>query len=169
MIKKTILLIGLIFLTSAFIVKDGEVKKMMKQALAFSKAMQKGKWEKVAEYTYPEMIKLIGGKRKYLQQAKNFDAQMEREGFKVKLSELSDPGEIVKDDKYHMSIIPMRMTFDGPLGTLYSESSLLAISKDKGENWRFIAMAQTDFAEILELFPNISKDLKFTQSKVYQK
>lgn len=159
------IVIALLFSLTAF----GQEKKMMKQASEMAKAMEKRKWKKVLEYTYPKMIKLAGGEKRYLQQCKEFDIQLERQEFEVEMAELSAPGEIIEHEGLLMALIPMRMTFGGPLGKLYSESSLLAISSDKGENWKFIAMAQTDFEDILKLFPNISKKLQFPQSKVYQR
>jgi hypothetical protein len=135
---------------------------------AIMKAIEKGKWEKILDLTFPEMIKKIGGQRRALKQAQLSDQQMEQQGFKVKVVELSKPLKEVKSNSHLMSIVPMRITFEGPLGKLYSESSLLSISKDKGETWTYISMAQVDFEDILELFPNISSELEFPKSRIYQ-
>tara|TARA_R110002072_G_scaffold10217_9_gene47842 strand:- start:487 stop:1002 length:516 start_codon:yes stop_codon:yes gene_type:complete len=143
-------------------------KKMMKQAKSYSKALEKSEWKKVLELTYPAIIKLAGGEKRYLQQSKNSSLELERRGFSIDMAELSAPSDTVKDGENILSVIPIRLTFDGPLGKLYSESSLLAISGDEGKTWRFISMSQTGMNEILELFPVATRKLKFPIKKVYQ-
>lgn len=143
-------------------------KKMMKQAKSYSIAMEKGKWEKVIDLTYHEIVKLAGGEKRYLQQSKNSALQLERQGFFIDKAELSSPSDTVNDGTHLLSVIPMRLTFQGPLGKLYSESSLLAVSKDAGETWKFISMSQTGMDDVLKLFPNGTRKLTFPIKKVYQ-
>lgn len=143
-------------------------RNLMKQARIYAKAMEKGKWEKVADLTYPEIVKLAGGSARYIKQSKNSSMQLENQGFSIDMAELSSPFDTVKEGNKILSIIPMRVTFEGPLGKLYSESSLLAISLDDGETWKFISMSQTGLDEIVLLFPNGSKKLVFPTKKVYQ-
>lgn len=143
-------------------------KKMMKQAKSYAKAMEKEDWAKVVDLTYPEIVKLAGGKKRYLQQSKNSALQLERQGFSIDKAELSSPSDTVKDNGKILSVIPMRLTLEGPLGKLYSESSLLGVSIDGGETWKFISISQTGMDDVLKLFPEGTKRLKFPIKKVYQ-
>ena len=143
-------------------------KKMMKEAKSYAKAMKKGDWDKVVELTYPEIVKLAGGNKRYVQQSKNSALLMERQGFTIDKAELSSPSDTVSDGDKLLSVIPMRLTFDGPLGKLYSESSILGISNDKGKTWTFISVSQTGLDEIVKLFPEATRKLAFPIKKVYQ-
>lgn len=154
-----------LFTTSGF--SQGE-KKMMKQARSYAKAMEKGDWPTVVELTYPEIVKLAGGEKRYLQQSKNSSMQLERQGFSIDKAELSNPSDTVKEGSKVLSVIPMRLTFEGPLGKLYSESSLLGISNDGGKTWTFISMSQTGMDDVLKLFPKGTRRLTFPIKKVYQ-
>lgn len=143
-------------------------KKMMKQAKSYAKGMEKGDWEKVVELTYPEIVKLAGGEKRYIQQSKNSALLMERQGFTIDAAELSSPSDTVSDGGKLLRVIPMRLTFDGPLGKLYSESSILGISIDAGASWTFISVSQTGLEDIVKLFPEATRKLAIPTKKVYQ-
>lgn len=161
----------LVFLFSCFFLSAQNEHEdiIMKGAEAYAKATEGSKWDKIMELTYPEIIKAKGGERRMQMQAKLSDQQMEQQGFKVKAAELSKPLNEVFSGNHLMCLIPIRLTFEGPFGELYSESSLLAVSKDKGKSWKYISMAQVDFEDILALFPDLNPELKFPKSRIYQK
>ena len=93
---------------------------------------------------------------------------MEQRGFSLKKVELAEPREVLESGDYLMSVVPMRLTFDGPLGKLYSESGILAVSSNQGETWSFIDLAQVQIAQLAEIFPELNPDLEFPGKRIYQ-
>ena len=109
-----------------------------------------------------------GGKQAMLAQAAAFDQNMQQRGFELKDAELAQPLRILKSGNYLMCVVPMRLTFEGPLGKLYSESGLLAVSDDDGETWGFIDLAQVQMEQLAEMFPEINPDLVIPPKRIYQ-
>ncbi len=139
-----------------------------KGAEKYSKALVKAQWEKVLDLTYPEIITKNGGRQAMINQAKAFEAEMQQRGFELQKAELSDPLEIYKSGKFLMCAVPMRLTFNGPLGKLYSESSLLAVSSDEGKTWTYIDMAQVQISQLAEVFPEINPNLTIPPKRLSQ-
>ncbi|MGB0175940.1 MAG: hypothetical protein ACPF9D_02160 [Owenweeksia sp.] len=143
-------------------------ESLMKAARQFASATEKLDWNKVIDMTYPPLVKLNGGREILLRQAKLSDQNLRQQEFELKKVELSAPlREIPVGDKF-LAIVPIRLTFNGPLGKLYSESSLLGVSGDDGKSWSFISMAQADMNQVIELFPELPKTFVIPQKRVYQ-
>jgi len=162
-------LFGFIFLLVTLAVHAQHEEAITKGAEALAKAMQKKKWEKVIDMTYPGIIELKGGEQAMLRQAQVSDQTFEQQEFTINQVELSETLNEVESGEYLMSIIPVRVTFDGPLGKLYSESSFLAVSEDGGKKWYYIFMSQISMDDLLAVFPFLSPELEFPVKRVYQK
>ncbi len=139
-----------------------------KGAAKYSKALTKAQWEKVLDLTYPEIITRNGGRQAMINKSKAFEAEMLQRGFELKKAELSEPLAVYISGKFLMCAVPMRLTFSGPLGKLYSESSLLAVSSDEGKTWTYIDMAQVQINQLAEIFPEINPRLSIPPKRISQ-
>lgn len=139
-----------------------------KGAQKYAKALEKAQWEKVLDLTYPDIITKNGGRTAMINQSKAFEAEMQQRGFELQKAELSDPLALYVSGDFLMCAVPMRLTFNGPLGKLYSESSLLAVSANEGTSWTYIDMAQIQINQLAEIFPQINPDLSIPPKRISQ-
>jgi hypothetical protein len=139
---------------------------LIKEAKAYAKALKKHDFEKQLALTHPKVIKHYGGKASMLAAATREAEQTKRSGFNLKNAELADPlpGKAIGETFFRC--IPIRITVEGPYGDIYSQSGLLGISEDGGKHWNFVSLAQIEMAVLLELFPNMPKDLEIPFNQV---
>lgn len=143
-------------------------EQVMEAARDYAKAVEKGKWEKIADMTYPQLLQEMGGRSEFVRQAQQFQVNLERREFAIEKAELAEPLEPIDSGGTFVVVVPMKLTFDGPLGKLYSESGLLAISTTEGEKWWFIDLAQVQLPELLKLFPHIAPHMELPTKRIYQ-
>ncbi len=141
---------------------------VLKGAEQWAAAMEKKKWKKVIALTHPKIVEMAGEEEAMLRQAEASDINFKRQEFAIEKIELSEPLNEVQSGEYLMSVVPVRITFQGPLGKVYSESSFLAVSGDGGVRWYYISMSQISMEELLTIFPDMSPDLAFPVKRVYQ-
>lgn len=146
--------------------QDAEAAKA--EARKYTKALLKGKWEKVIDMTYPELVTANGGAEKMMIQAELFDQTMVQQGFTLKKAELADPLMMFESGEYWTCVIPTKLTFNGPLGNLYSESGLLALQKKGETTWTFVDMAQVEIAQLIEVFPSLNQGIEIPVKRIYQ-
>jgi kynureninase len=123
-------------------------------------------WNNYANYMHPSLIKIIGGKEKFvtvMQQAMTTLNNVSFDAFKN-----GRVLQIVQSDDQFQCVIEsfMQMTL---AGILVSGSSYdLAFSKD-GEKWTFLRIDQNQTPEtIKQLIPELSSDLKLPKSQFQQ-
>ena len=143
-------------------------ESLMKAAGKYAAATQKQDWNKVIDMTYLPLVKLNGGRQTLLRQAQLSDQNLQQQDFELKAAELSAPLSETPVGDNILAVVPIRLTFNGPLGKLYSESSLLGVSEDAGKSWSFISMAQVGMNQVIELFPKLPKTFVVPQKRVYQ-
>lgn len=168
MMKFHVLFLSSLFLMVSFTTLGQHEDAISKGAAKYAKALQKGQWDKVLDLTYPEIVAKNGGRDNMISQAIQFDQTMLQRGFILKKAELSSPLNEYKGGNIIMCVVPMRLTFEGPLGKLYSESSLLAVSDDEGQSWTYIDMAQIQVSQLVEIFPEIPSDLDIPTKRITQ-
>ncbi len=164
--RHLVLIFTLIFSSSVAFAQHEDA--ITKGAAKYSKSLVNAEWEKVLDLTYPEIITKNGGRQAMINKSKAFEQEMQQRGFELQKAELSDPLEIYPSGKFLMCAVPMRLTFNGPLGKLYSESSLLAVSSDDGKSWTYIDMAQVQINQLAEIFPEINSKLSIPPKRISQ-
>jgi hypothetical protein len=108
------------------------------QAEALVKATVSGDFAKVADFTYPNVVKEFGGKEKMIAVLKNDSAQMKAEGFELTAITVGEIKQIAKVDLEIFAVVPVKITIKSPEGKEAGESSMVGISTDNGVNWKFI-------------------------------
>lgn len=164
---KTSVIMALLCVT-ALSLKAQDTLAIGTQAQEYAHALEKANWEAVMDQTFPPLLEKNGGRQKMIAQAKASMQDMQARGFTLKKAELSTPLGVYHSGDYLMSVVPMRLTFDGALGKIYSESSILAVSSDEGNSWKFIDMAQVQMIELTALFPAINPNMKIPVKRIYQ-
>lgn len=129
------------------------------QAEKMCQLLLKKDFSAFADFTYPKVIELMGGKEKMVEIMENGSKQMESEGTVFLNVTLGEPSEIVTNGNELQCTVPQTIQMKVPNGKLVSKSTLIAISSDKGKNWFFIDTSGKDIQTMNSILPNISLEL----------
>jgi len=148
----------LLLLPATLLAQDTAVVK--KQAEIMGNAMIDNNYSVLIDYTYPKLVKLMGGKEKMLQYLKTGVQQMKSSGFRFKNAIIGSPGRFYTAGSEIHCLIPETLDIKTPKGTLVTNAHLLAISQDNGKSWTFVDISERTMATVKQLFPNFNHDLK---------
>lgn len=133
--------------------------RMKNQAEETAKALLNDDYETLIKFTYPKVIKLIGGKEKMISIIKKGKFEMNDQGISFEKVDIGEPGKAVKaGDEIH-ALIPQTVFMKVPNGRMKSETNLLAISTDNGNNWYFLDTVNLTMETIKNILPNYNTDL----------
>lgn len=129
------------------------------QAIKIGAAFLKGDYTTFAAFTYPGIIKLMGGTDKFKEVLAKSIHEMKSQGISFSKVTFDEPSKIVKQGKEWQATIKQHLELKLPKEKLLSTSMLIAISTDNGNNWTFIDVSKKDAATLRKAFPNISPQL----------
>lgn len=115
--------------------------------------------------TYPAAVEATGGGTQQL--IKELQAQleqMEKDGTTILAIWPGEPSAFVDTANELQCTIPQKMTMKLPEGKLTTETTLIALSPDKGKTWYFMDTADRSISKMREMFPNISSRLVIPKS-----
>jgi hypothetical protein len=136
------------------------------QANQLNDAVLAGDYEKAADLTYPKLIRLIGGRAKYLSVLKGGMNETQSGGFRIISTVSDDPTQIIEVGSAVYAILPTTMKIRVPEGILVGQSSMIGVSNDRGEHWTFLDAGRGFSQEQLKiLFPAIADRLKIPEQK----
>lgn len=119
-------------------------------------------YDQFANLVYPSIYKMAGGKAKMIQLTKNSITKMENDGFHFIDLKFKNPSSFVKKGKETQFTINQEITMKTPKGNILADYTLIGISNDNGQNWKFIDTSGKSKETMLKYFPNLSKDLIIT-------
>ena len=136
------------------------------QANQLNDAVLAGDYEKAADLTYSKLIRLIGGRAKYLSVLKGGMHETQSGGFRIISTVSDDPAQIIEVGSDVYAILPTTMKIKVPEGILVGQSSLIGVSNDRGEHWTFLDAGRGFSQEQLKmLFPAVADRLKIPEQK----
>ncbi|MFD0748590.1 hypothetical protein ACFQZS_00455 [Mucilaginibacter calamicampi] len=133
--------------------------KVKQDAEKIVKGIFNGDFETALKYTYPEALKMAGGKNMMIETIKKTMDEFKSKGITFKNGVIGEPGEFIKAKGKIFSIVPEEIYLNVNGKTLYSKSALLAISLDNGLNWYFIDAAGLTDEKVHDLFPEANHKL----------
>lgn len=140
--------------------------KLKAQAEEMSKAFVDGDFGKVADSTYPDVVKFVGGRARMVSSLEVGMKQMRTQGFDIEAVVVGDPTQILTLGKQTFAVVPTTMRMKVQQGTLSSESFFLGVSEDGGNTWSFVDGAGVrDKGRLKVLFPAAADKLELPQSK----
>jgi len=135
-------------------------KKIKEQAELTAKSLLEDDYESLLKFTYPKVIELVGGRERMISIIKNGKAEMKQQGISFESVTIGEPSETVKaGDEIHC-LIPQTVFMKVPKGKMKSESYLLAVSQDNGNNWFYIDTTNLTMDNVKMVLPNYNSDLK---------
>lgn len=143
--------------------KKTDYPKIKAQAEDVAKATSEGDFGKVVDYTHPKITEKLGGKEKMVAFLKQDSQQMKADGFEIVSVEIGEIKQVEKVENELFALIPMKMTVKAPNGKGVSENSMIGISGDNGENWKFISGVSQD--RFKAVFPKAAEKIQIPEEK----
>jgi len=135
------------------------------QAMDMAKALMHNDFASFSKYMHPGIIAFAGGKEKMKNKMDSADVAMKQFGVSFKRYWIGDPGEIIEYKSRLQCILPQSTTMNTPMGELIAETSLIAISMDKGKNWWFIDTNVYRVNKLKDILPDLSPKLVIPDPK----
>ncbi len=161
--KKYFALTLILITCSAFGQVDN--KKIKEQAELTAKSLLQDDYETLIKFTYPKVIEMVGGREKMISLVKKGKVEMGQQGISFETVTIGEASKTVKAGQEIHCLIPQIVLMKGPNGKMKSETYLLAISKDNGNNWFFIDTVNLTMDNVKTVLPNYNPDLQIPAKK----
>ena len=156
---KNIIIAFLVLLPNLLIAQNKFESEIIKSSQTMGDALLKYDYQILAEYTYPLIIEMMGGKTKMIQITENAMEQIKQQGFEFSKINIGKPGKVHQAGEELHCLLPQTIELKNQDGTIINTSYLIGISLDKGEKWYFIDTAGLTNESAYELFPDFNSDL----------
>ncbi|HWK02139.1 MAG TPA: hypothetical protein VNS58_00810 [Puia sp.] len=127
------------------------------QANIMGQAFVRGDYKVFSHYTYPEIVKMIGGENKMAEALTKITSDMKIKGMMFNNITFGDVSKIVKSGNELQCTVAQHTEIKLPSGRAISTSTLIAISTDSGSNWTFVDTSNKDISMIRNLLPHLSR------------
>ncbi len=129
------------------------------QALEMARAILSKDVNKVVEYLPPKLVEASGGKARVLTVRDSLNKFMQQFGAEVKKLLIGNPGKVISYKNELQCTLPQTTEVTFMENTVTIESTLIAISEDKGKHWYFVDTNIYRNNKLKEVLPNLSPDL----------
>ncbi|MBS1740268.1 MAG: hypothetical protein JST88_06975 [Bacteroidetes bacterium] len=143
----------LIFSTLSF--AQNKVKEQAKQ---MANALLQKDYASYINYTYPSIVKEMGGREKMISAIENQMKSMEPTA-QILSIDFGQPSSVIQEREELQCTIPQQMVLQTPQGKVQTQSTLIGISKDEGNHWYFVDIGDRDLNAVRTSLPNISRKL----------
>ncbi len=134
-------------------------KAIVEQAEMMGELLVKKDFDSFCKYTYPKIVEMMGGKQKMIEVLENGVKEMQKEGTAFLNVSFGVPSDVITTENELQCTIPQTIEMKVPDGRLVSQSTLVAISTDKGINWYFVDTSGKDIETMKKTLPNLSAEL----------
>lgn len=130
-----------------------------KQGLEMARAIVARDADKLIQYLHPKTIELAGGKEKILAARDTANKYMTQFGATIKKIVIGNPDSIVQYKGQLQAVVPQTTELSFFDNTVVVETSLIALSDDKGKTWKFIDNSMYNVKKMGNKLPEISPAL----------
>lgn len=134
--------------------------RLQTQAEESGRAFVEGNFERLADYTHPKLVELIGGREKLVEFLRKSVEEMKADGFVPLSSAPAAPAQVLRVGRQTYAIVPLKFKMRAPRQVLVSDSFMVAVSDDEGKNWKFLSGASLDETKLKMLLPDAAGKLK---------
>ena len=131
-------------------------EKIKSDAEIMVKATLNNDFKTLAQYTHPTLIRMMGGTDAMIALLNKSMAEMKSKGASIVDGIIGQPGKIIEIGKNLYSVVPQKVIMQSNGTKFFTNSSLLAISENKGESWYFLNVGSDNDENIKLLLPEIS-------------
>ncbi len=141
------------------------------QAAKMGQFLLKKDYKSFCKYTYPEIIEMMGGKKKMIKELEKTLAEMLSKGSYFLNVSFGEPSKIITIGKELQCTVPQTLELKVLNGKLIIKSTLIAITINNGKKWYFVDTSSIDIQTLKRVLPNLSEELiipKKTQPTFYE-
>jgi len=135
------------------------------QAMDMARALIKNDFNSFVGFMYPKIVEYAGGREKLKQNMDSASEAMIKFGVEFKKIIIGDPGPIVSFQNQLQCVVPQTTTLQTLLGQVEAETSLVAISADKGKKWWFVDTNIYKADKLKKILPELSAALVIPPQK----
>jgi len=129
------------------------------QAMDMARAVLAKDVNKLVGYMPPKLVADAGGKDKLLMARDTLNKYMKQFGAEIKKVTIGNPGKIISYKKLLQATVPQTTEVKFMAGTAILESTLIAISEDKGLHWYFVDTSIYRGDKLKSSLPDLSPEL----------
>jgi len=137
---------------------------LKRQADDMAALMMQHNYKQMAYYTYPPIVKAMGGPDKMAEKVSQMMDEMQTRGMALKSTTIGNIGDIVKSGTHLYSVIQQILQISNGGSVITGSSYLLAISSDNGKRWYFVDTAPFKHQNIKQMFPDYPPGLVIPES-----
>lgn len=139
---------------------------LKKQAQLVADTFLAGDYQKFVTFIYPKFVQMAGGPQAIIEITGRGMRDVESQGFKLLSYTIGEPEPAIRIGEQLYAIVPTKMRMQSPRGVIASESFMIGISSDGGENWTFLGGAgATDDAQLRVVLPEVVGKLTIPEKK----
>ena len=162
--KKIILTVLFFASVNLFAQKAGWDEEKAKQNITtqsalMAKAFIEADYKTFAAFTYPVILKAMGGTSKLTQTLTKTVDEMKEQGLSFNNISFDPPSKIVKSGKELQATIAQHTEVKMRRGRVVTTSTIIAFSTDNGNIWTFVDTSSNDMYMLRKLIPGISKNI----------
>lgn len=132
---------------------------MLKQAKDMSKLFLAKDYAAFSKYTHPNVVKSMGGDKNMVTTLKKSFEEIEADGITFLTIDFGTPSEMLTVGDELQCTVPQMIEMKVPGGKVTANTTLIALSPDKGAHWYFIDVASNNLATMKQLIPSLSDSL----------
>jgi len=129
------------------------------QAMEMGNSFMRNDFNNFVKYMHPNIVEFAGGKEKMKSAMDSAYQAMKRFKVKFKRYWIGSPGEIITYKNQLQAVLPQSTTMAMGLGEMTIETSMIAISADKGKTWWFIDTNAYQAEKLKNIMPDLSPNL----------
>lgn len=130
-----------------------------KQATKMANLLLKKDYKSFSAYTYPAIVKMMGGLDKMASFMQQSFKSMETEGFTIDTVTIKDCSNIIHTATQLQCTLTEVIALSYTKGKLIQQSTLIGISNNKGLNWTFIDTHGASVAQLQKTVKELSNKL----------
>jgi hypothetical protein len=131
----------------------------MRDGNAMYEAFRQGDLPRFVSYTYPGLLKALGGTKRVVELLEEGRAKMATEGFSFTAGRVGAPVTMVKAGAELHALLPLTQRLTAPGGELQVQGHLLGISADGGKSWTFIDTERLTPDNVRQVVPGFNSAL----------
>jgi len=135
---------------------NDRTRLLQREADLMGQAFLKGDYKIFTSYVYPAIVSATGGQSRLETTLLNTTSKMRAQGMTFDKIVFDNPTKMVKSGNELQCTLQQHTTIKLSKGSVIATSTLIAISKDGGKNWRFVDTSNKDVTTIRKVLTNLS-------------
>ncbi len=129
------------------------------QAMDMGNAVIKNDFNSFVKYMHPAIVSFAGGKETMKIKMDSAYSMMKQFGVTFKRYSIGNPGAVISYKGGLQAVLPQNIILKTPMGELLTETSLIALSNNKGKSWFFIDTNVYNGDKLKKILPDLSPKL----------